>query len=311
LVAGVQKLTTDGEEYFTSIIPSLMTACPDLFTSSVVSPTGFKSLDIVTEFNADPTNGVFLVYGANWYAQTFTTGVGYNINGVQLKLYKVGLPTIANISIKATAVGLPDGVILATGNLTLTDITTSTIGSWYTISFNDDYELGNDTMYSIIVSVPTGDVNNYIDWCANIAGTFLNGNACSAIDSGVTWLPVPNPAGTSDASFVILATNAYSASYRNRLAKQLVGTPFDMTGLGTMLGTSRMWATAFVYFLGFCIPVTLGACYAVKSVKPAFLIMAFILGFGALPGFIYLEISVILFVLLGGAGVWALTFKNA
>jgi hypothetical protein len=310
LVAGVYKLTPEGEAYFTDIIPSLRTACPDLFTASVSTPTGFEINNLVTEYNADPPDADYDVFGVNWYAQTWTTGVGYNINGVQLRIYKAGAPVgQLTASIRATAAGLPNGANLATGNLTLTDVTTDTLGDWYTVSFDDDYELGNDTQYSIVVSVPAGNAANYIAWLYDSTGTLANGNTCSSVNSGVAWAAIA--AGAHDANFVILAANSYSASYRNRLAKQLVGTPFDMTALGTMLNTTRMWATGVVFFLGFCMPVTIGSCYAVKSVKPGFMIMAFIMLFGALPGFLYLEVAIILFVLLGGAGVWALTFKSA
>lgn len=286
-LAGVGKLTDEGDEYFTNSIDNLRTICPDLFADMVTTPE-FPDQPIASDFFMGGDDADRDTHGNNWYAQTFTASSGYAINGVWLKSFIVGAPGVLTVGIRATVAGLPTGGDLASGTINANTFTTGTGGDWYLVSFTSDYTLTGGTVYAIVVRALAGNVNNHVAWRVDTGAGYTLGQACSSINAGVAWAAV----GAEDFMFAVSATEAYGMTYRNRLANRLVGTPLDMTLLGGYFGLSRMWMST-IAFLIMCGFITAGAVRGAHSFKIATLVMLLLLPFGALGGFLYLEVAII------------------
>jgi len=307
-VAGVLKLTDEGEEYFTNSIDNLRDMCPDLF-ADVMSTPDFPSKAFVEDFYMGGEDGDRDVYAANWYAQTFTTTSGYSINGVELRLLRVGSPGTITASITATAGGLPTGADLVSGTINGNDFTMETAGAWEEITFTDDYELANGTTYAIVVRATGGSISNYAGLRSVASGLYTGGQVARSADSGASWSAV----SAEDFVFAIHATDAYSMSYRNRLAHRLVGTRFDMTNLGERVfgGLSRMWTSTIIWVVIACLVPAVFVARAVKSYKPVTLVFSLMMPFGALAGFVYLEVALVVAFLCMGAAIWTLFYRQS
>lgn len=285
--AGEAKFTDEGETYFDNTIDNLRTICPDLYYDVVITPE-FPDMEMVQDFYMSDDDGDRDAHGNNWFAQTFTPTANYSINGVYLKMLRVGAPGDLTVSIRATAAGLPAAGDVVSGTLSTTDFTTDADGDWYFVSFTADTALTSGTTYAIICRALAGNAANYVGWRSNSAGTYAGGQACSSINAGVAWAAI----AAEDFMFSVTATDSYAMSYRNRLANQLVGTRFDMTSIAADLNMSRMWFSSALWFVGVFV-ICFAASLAARSYKIAMLVMIIMLPFGALLGFVYLELALL------------------
>jgi hypothetical protein len=133
------------------------------------------------------------VYGSAWEAQTFTVGsVQHTVTSVKLKLYRVGSPGTVTVSIKATnGNGHPTGSDLTSGTTNGNTLTTSTSGEWREITLTE-YTLSANTKYAIVVRAPSGIVNNYLGWRADLSSpTYTGGNREYSLNSGTSWAADP------------------------------------------------------------------------------------------------------------------------
>ncbi len=295
-----KKLTSEGEAYFTNVIPNLRSMCPDLFSGVITTPD-FTEKALVPDFYMGGDNSQRDVENLNWFSQTFTTVVGYRINGVWIKAYRVGNPGTLTVGLRGTGVGLPNGPPnLLTGTIDANTFTTDTNGAWYQITFTTDAELANATTYAIVIS-SAGVAPNIAEWRIDTTGDFIGGQACvsAAGGGGGTWVAIAG----QDFMFGITATDAYSMSYRNRLSMRLVGTRFDMTNLGLSFGLTRMWMSTLVWFV-LCGIITIAVARTAESYKVASLALVTLMPIGALAGFIYLEVGVLGAMFFSLAAVW-------
>jgi hypothetical protein len=132
------------------------------------------------------------VYGANWYAQTFTPGVAHTIKSVKLKLYRVGSPGNVTVSIRATSSGHPAGSDLCSGIINGNGLTTNTSGAWYEITLGSGYNLSASTQYAIVVRAPSGTYPpspaNYLVWRRDASSpTYGGGCREGSTNGGSTW----------------------------------------------------------------------------------------------------------------------------
>ena len=131
------------------------------------------------EFGDDATA---VVYGANWFTQTFVPEEAFKLDYVRLKLLRVGAPGVMTVSIRnVDDLGKPIGV-------DLTSATFEGVGAsdgWYEIDL-PDYRLETNT-YAIVVRAVAGDVDNYIGWRYDGTGTYIDGAYVSSLNSGVSW----------------------------------------------------------------------------------------------------------------------------
>jgi hypothetical protein len=144
-------------------------------------------------YNIDEDGSVY-IYDIYWIAQTFTIGnVGPNLvhKITSVKLYLKGaaatLYNDTNIGIRNTdSNSKPTGSNLGSGTIPTGTITTTT--SWYEVTISPSVIVKPNTMYAIIVSVPTGTVLNRLEWrCDGSSPTYTGGTSASSSDSGGTW----------------------------------------------------------------------------------------------------------------------------
>lgn len=307
-----RKLTALGEDYFTNTIPNLISMAPLLFSASLNTPNYDENI-IIQDAYMGGDNNDYDVFGTNWYAQTFTASRAYDINGVWVKVYRHGAaPGNFVISLQGTAAGLPDAADLVTGTLNGNNFSDYTDGEWEWLTFTDHYTLTSGTVYALVARATGGNVNNYVAWMVDTTGAYDGGHAAFSALSGIggSWGALGG--GTQDFLFCVTADDAYSLSYRNRLASMLIGTQFDMTNLGNNFGLSRMWMTFIVYVI-FCFMITAAFdMYAVKAFKPGVTVFVFCLlvGMGSLIGAVYIEIGGLFALGMIGAGIYVLLYEK-
>jgi len=127
-------------------------------------------------------------YGAHWGAQTFTPATAHKITSVKLKLFRIGSPGTATVSIRATdGNGLPTGADLCSGTIDGNTLTTNEAGLWYEITLGAGYNLAASTKYAIVVR-QNGDADNHVGWRGDWTNpTYAGGSFAQSADSGATW----------------------------------------------------------------------------------------------------------------------------
>jgi len=291
-----KRLTDTGEEYFVNVIDNLRDMCPDLFTAVMTTPD-FPSSGIVQIYYTGGDDKDYDIHGINWSATSANVTIAFDIVGVDLKLLRVGNPGTVVVGIREMVGGTIQAADLVSGSIDGDGFTTDVGGDWEEITFSDKYSLTKDDQFAIVVRATGGNATNYVGWRADSTSTYTGGQANNSVNSGVVWTPVVG----ESFMFVVRAFDAYSLSYRNRLAQRLVGTPLDMTNLASNFNMSRMWMTGIVY-LAACIFIAIIATWGAESKKIAMLIVMMLLLPGALVGFLYLEVA-ILATFMAGAGV--------
>lgn len=138
------------------------------------------------------------VRGAYWYGQTFTTDSDTNyLTKVLLSLQKVGSPSgNINVSIYATSGGLPTGAALATKSISASAVNSSM--SSHEFEFASPVSVSPSTVYAIVVSVPSGDGGNNVQWGYAGSDSYAGGNRVESSNSGSSW-----SAQTYDAGFEV------------------------------------------------------------------------------------------------------------
>lgn len=303
------KLTEYGDDYFSNSIPRLREVCPDLFLDVITTPE-FDERDIITNSCTSSENDVELVYGVNWYAQTFEALSSYTITGARIKIYMYDpvAPPIGDLtlSLRTTAFGLPTGADLVSGTLDASQVTQETDGAWYFVPFTTDYTLTAHTTYAIVARVVGGDINNYVAWLSSDASGCL-GQACVSPNSGVGWGVIM----ASDFMYVAEGRNTQTLSYRDRLAARLIGTPLDFSNLGTNLNLSRMWTGTIIWLVFACGLPTYFLCKSSESFKPATLVFALMMPFGALAGFVYLEVALFVSFMCAAGAIYVFWYQKS
>ena len=124
-----------------------------------------------------------------WNAQTITYATDYDIAGVILKLYRLGLPTTITVSIKAVDVAnKPTGADLAVATYDGDTITAdSATGEDVTFIFATPITLTGGIMYAIVLKETIVD-GTYIYWRNDItASSYAGGTLATSADRGVNW----------------------------------------------------------------------------------------------------------------------------
>jgi len=288
-ILGVNKLTLGGEEYFENIIANLREGCPDLFPDVTRTPDFGENAVVSDSFMGGDDNDQD-AFANNWFAQTFTATSSYDMVGVWVKAFTVGAPGDLTIGVTATAAGLPVGPILASGVTDADVFTTSTNGDWYLVTFTAEQAITSGTIYGIAFYAAGGGAADYVSWRSDANAGYSGGQACdSAGGLAGPWVALI-PA--EDFMFSVMADEAYSFSYRDRLAQKLVGTRFDNVW-ALDFGLSRMWGNFLAFmFVSLCVVVAFGK--AIKDYKYSWLVLFFMMPFGAWFGYIYLEMAILL-----------------
>lgn len=128
------------------------------------------------------------IYGANWSAQTFTTGSAHTVSSVSLKLNRTGTPKVFTVGIRLTGVNsTPIGADLAAGTYNGSTFNTTATGEWYTINLTPEYSLEIATEYAIVARAVAGDSSNKVGWRYDNGNGYAAGNFTTSNNSGVSW----------------------------------------------------------------------------------------------------------------------------
>lgn len=130
----------------------------------------------------------FGIYGANWKAQTFTTGTTrYYVYNVTTKLIRTGSPGQLFIRLYSanTSTGKPSGAVLASGSRNANTISTTT-GEWFNVTMSS-YNLLTNTRYVIVLYLSGGSTANCLDWYVNQTPGYNLGQLMGSSDSGSTY----------------------------------------------------------------------------------------------------------------------------
>ena len=191
--------------YFTKVLTPLLLALVLLFTI-LPMPTDAQTLYENFATGDDATESV---YGANWSAQTFTTGTAHSVSSVSLKLNRTGTPKIFTVSIRLTGVNsTPVGADLCSGTYNGSTFNTTAAGEWYTINLTPEYSLENGEEYAIVARAVAGDGSNYVGWRYDSGNGYAAGNFTTSNNSGVDW--THNPA--NDFMFKVYGSSSMALS---------------------------------------------------------------------------------------------------
>lgn len=133
------------------------------------------------------------VFTATWEGQTFlvdaTADTAY---GAQIYCYKTGTAsTNYTFALRATAAGLPTGANIASGTLTIANVSLSNQfdkGAWYTVTFGTPVALTAGTTYALIVYSASNTTGNCLVWGSdNSSPSFAGGSRVNSTNSGSSW----------------------------------------------------------------------------------------------------------------------------
>ena len=129
-----------------------------------------------------------MVYGANWYGQTFTVATeSHSAVDVRLLVYRVGTPSTITVSIRECGTdGLPTGDDLTSGTFDGDSVTNSTGGSWYGTTLTE-MGLAYGETYAICVRAEAGDVDNYLAMRIDTGNGYTGGQAITSGSGGIIW----------------------------------------------------------------------------------------------------------------------------
>ena len=155
-------------------------------TASAVTYTSYENYTTGDDTDAE-------IYGAIWFAQTFTTnatlpGTSHTVNTIRLKLLKEGVPGTLTAGIRATnSSGAPTGLDLCSGTYDGTLFTSVAGGNWYDITV-DEITLDVNTTYAIVCR-GTGTLSTAnIHWRYDTAGaTYTGGHEWASTTGGAIW----------------------------------------------------------------------------------------------------------------------------
>lgn len=131
------------------------------------------------------------VFGANWWAQTFTV-LGFDqITKVVLNLSEVNTP-IGNlvVSIRATSGGLPTGADLGSVSTSaegLPDHSSNSVGTDVDFTFATPIIVTDGAIYAIVIRATSADANNRPLWYKSTTSTYAGGSQVASTDSGANW----------------------------------------------------------------------------------------------------------------------------
>ncbi len=125
-------------------------------------------------------------------AGIFIASSSYNLNRVDIQVYRVGSPGNITVTVQATVVDggayAPDGVDLLTptifdGNT----ITADVAGEFTTISFPDTASITSGTRYAIVISGASTDGSNYVEWISDDGDQSYTGLIAFSSNGGSSW----------------------------------------------------------------------------------------------------------------------------
>jgi hypothetical protein len=122
------------------------------------------------------------------------------LSAIRLKLYRIGLPGIFTVGLKATTPGgnpeskRPTGPNLTEGTFDGNTLTTDPAGEWVTIPVAP-YMIATGTSYAVVINVPAGNVYNKVMYRLRdrtfppSPSNYPDGAEVTSDNYGATWYP--------------------------------------------------------------------------------------------------------------------------
>lgn len=294
--------TLAGEDYFTNSISNLRDMCPDLFFQSMTS-VEYEHDILITDQLSSGSDSAQLINTTSWVAQTFTPSQKYDMTGVNIPVYRVGLPGNVTVSLRATAAGLPVGADLVSGSSDVDAITTDINGTWINVSFTEDYSLVSGTVYAIVVR--TTVIGGTLNWLIDTDNGYASGQQCTSANSGVLWVAVP----ANDCLFEIEGRNAIIMSISDRVEDRLVGSQFDFTNWSNEWGLSRIWWST-IFWIAISAVIMVAASFGANSWDCSMVVLAIMVSYGWRGGWVDTIVFAMTFALLSGGVIYAVFWKR-
>ncbi len=144
-----------------------------------------ESLSLFEYYNTGD-NDVNSVVDPKWEAQTFTPQISHIIKKVKIKIYRLGLPGIVSVGIRATdGEGKPTGADLASGTIDGNTFTTDSSGVWYDIDLGSGTILYSGVKYAIVLG---NSASGWARWRVAVPSSYEGGTSLTSLDSGNTWV---------------------------------------------------------------------------------------------------------------------------
>lgn len=297
-------LTLYGEDYFTNSISDLRNICPDLFYQSMTS-VSYEHDILITDGLSTGADSAQSMNTTTWVSQTFTPSQSYDITGVNIPVYRVGLPGNVVVSLRSTVAGLPSGSDLVSGNCSADNVTTGIDGEWINVSFSTDYSLVSGTVYAIVARTTAGGGTS-LNWLIDTGNGYADGQECTSVNSGVAWVAVP----ANDCLFEIEARNAVTMSISERVEDRLVGTQFDFTSWANEWGLSRIWWST-IFWIAISAVIMVAASFGANSWDCSIVVLAMMISYGWRGGWVDTIVFALFFALLSGGVIYAVFWKRS
>lgn len=146
--------------------------------------------DLIYSYLVDDSAS-FGVEDDTWEGQTFTTTSAFTIAGFAIKCYRTGAVTDVTGELYATALGVPDGGVLATCDVdvrtSLSTVSDTDHIQWVRFIFDTPYALSDATMYAVAWHIGEADpIFLYTRYDAG-DGAFANGTRVTSANGGTDW----------------------------------------------------------------------------------------------------------------------------
>jgi hypothetical protein len=154
-----------------------------------IIPNTAMAIQTLKEYYDTNDDSFYTMYGATWYAQTFTTASSYHISNISLLLYKTLNPTNMTLHVRNTALGLPTGNDLVSVYASPSSLPTGAPYTWYSFELYPYLKVSSGYTYAIILNA-TGSTFHTVNWRADITSpTYAGGSYLKSSDSGASWTP--------------------------------------------------------------------------------------------------------------------------
>ena len=159
-----------------------------LFTAAAVLaiPAPAGATGTLDQSQEGAVAGSNVVWGSVRAAQSFTAGIGGDLDQVDLLLARSGSPGDLAVEIRTVSSGAPSGTVLASGSVSQASVTSSF--AWISVPVSPVAPSSAGVQYAIVLSAPSsaGSGDRY-DWAVTGGNPYAAGTHLSSLDGGANW----------------------------------------------------------------------------------------------------------------------------
>lgn len=147
---------------------------------------------ILDQFQKSANNELLLIGTTKRYAQSFMRGTPGPLSRLSLALRKFGTGQDVSIRIETNNAGVPSGTAVTNGTKTVTAAQIGSQVNWVNVSFSPSPDLTAATLYWIVVTPTSGDLDNYVAIQSVYPSKYANGSLSQSLNSGTHYTAVTN-----------------------------------------------------------------------------------------------------------------------